>query len=96
MASRISASKENGSADTLYFNAYTEDLFSWDNDLEERPRASAEDQPRLPFLRRARRAGDGRTASARYLNRYADFDFDIDYDEVGSQLFPRDSATERH
>ncbi|MDF1582988.1 MAG: hypothetical protein P1P78_06725 [Methyloprofundus sp.] len=24
----------NGSADTLYFNAYTEDLFTWENDLE--------------------------------------------------------------
>ena len=28
------AGKRNGSSDTLYFNAYTEDLFSWDNDLE--------------------------------------------------------------
>lgn len=26
--------KEIGEADTLYFNAFTEDLFSWDNDLE--------------------------------------------------------------
>jgi len=28
------AGKNNGSADTLYFNAFTEDLFSWDNDLD--------------------------------------------------------------
>ena len=28
------AGKRNGSSDTLYFNAYTEDLFFWDNDLE--------------------------------------------------------------
>src|SRR4051794_20112301 len=26
--------KLRGDPDTLYFNAYTEDLFSWDNDLE--------------------------------------------------------------
>ena len=25
--------KQAGRADTLYFNAFTEDLFSWDNDL---------------------------------------------------------------
>lgn len=28
------AGKKDGSSDTLYFNAYTEDLFFWDNDLE--------------------------------------------------------------
>lgn len=27
--------KQAGAADTLYFNAFTEDLFSWDNDLDE-------------------------------------------------------------
>ena len=26
--------KQNGNRDTLYFNAYTEDLFIWDNDLD--------------------------------------------------------------
>ena len=26
--------RTDGNADTLYFNAFTEDLFSWDNDLE--------------------------------------------------------------
>ena len=28
------AGKRDSSSDTLYFNAYTEDLFSWDNDLD--------------------------------------------------------------
>lgn len=28
------AGKAAGGADTLYFNAFTEDLFSWDNDLK--------------------------------------------------------------
>jgi len=31
------AGKRDGSSDTLYFNAYTEDLFAWDNDLENEP-----------------------------------------------------------
>ncbi len=30
----IGKRKNSGIADTLYFNAYTEDLFSWDNDIE--------------------------------------------------------------
>ena len=38
--------KNKGQADTLYFNAFTEDLFSWDNDLpndrERRLRINAE------------------------------------------------------
>ena len=33
--------KHGDERDTLYFNAFTEDLFTWDNDLEERPRAGA-------------------------------------------------------
>src|SRR5690554_2254686 len=28
------AGKTEDNADTLYFNAFTEDLFSWDNDLD--------------------------------------------------------------
>lgn len=62
--------------DTLYFNAYTEDLFSWDNDLEN-------DALRVLELNDKSRFFDGlRDYSmdvkiARLLDRYADFDFDI-------------------
>src|SRR5260370_34983095 len=60
--------------DTLYFNAFTEDLFSWDNDL-------ANDRERVLKINRESRffAGldqfemDNRIR--RLLNRYADFDF---------------------
>ncbi|HGH3647853.1 TPA: anticodon nuclease, partial [Acinetobacter baumannii] len=31
----IGASNGTGKGDTLYFNAFTEDLFTWDNDLED-------------------------------------------------------------
>jgi hypothetical protein len=30
----VNADGESEQRDTLYFNAFTEDLFSWDNDLE--------------------------------------------------------------
>ena len=64
--------------DTLYFNAFTEDLFHWDNDLEN-------DTTRLLELKDSKffkvLDGDGFDMQNRvrsFLNRYADFDFDID------------------
>jgi wobble nucleotide-excising tRNase len=63
--------------DTLYFNAFTEDLFSWDNDLEH-------DRERVLKLNRDSRffAGLGElemeTRIRPLLNRYADFDFHMD------------------
>lgn len=67
-----------GNADTLYFNAYTEDLFTWGNDLDS------------DAIRHLRLNADSTffnglkdlaldAAIAGYLSRYADFDFDIDY-----------------
>ena len=71
--------KVNDEPDTLYFNAFTEDLFSWDNDLEE-------DRERKLKINR-----DSRFITALWelemetrirplLSRYADFDFRIDTD----------------
>ncbi len=34
MNSRTRGNRRRKISDTLYFNAYTEDLFHWDNDLE--------------------------------------------------------------
>jgi hypothetical protein len=73
------AGKNNGSADTLYFNAFTEDLFSWDNDLDN-------DTQRVLKLNADSRffAGlqelemDNRIRPL--LHRYADFDFKINTD----------------
>lgn len=73
------AGKNNGSADTLYFNAFTEDLFNWDNDLDN-------DTHRVLRLNSDSRffAGlqelemDNRIRPL--LQRYADFDFKIDTD----------------
>jgi AAA domain len=63
--------------DTLYFNAFTEDLFSWDNDLEgdtER-RLTLNGQSRF-FSGLAELEMDNRIRPL--LQRYADFDFRID------------------
>jgi SpoVK/Ycf46/Vps4 family AAA+-type ATPase len=66
---------ENGEVigrDTLYFNAFTEDLFQWDNDL-------ANDRERVLKINRESRFFDGLDGQAmekgirQLLNRYADF-----------------------
>ncbi len=66
-------------SDTLYFNAFTEDLFHWDNDLEN-------DTERHLKINSDSRFFAGFKALAleakvfAYLERYADFDFRIDYE----------------
>lgn len=71
---------ENGEVrhgDTLYFNAFTEDLFSWDNDLEN-------DKERKLRLNTASSLFEGLDSMEMdnrirpLLARYADFDFQID------------------
>lgn len=72
--------KQGDARDTLYFNAFTEDLFHWDNDLEA-------DSDRRLTLNAASRffAGLGELEMDNrirpLLQRYADFDFRIDTDE---------------
>lgn len=69
--------KASGERDTLYFNAFTEDLFSWDNDL-------TGDRQRVLRLNRASAFFDGLDELEMdnrirpLLSRYADFDFRID------------------
>ncbi len=64
--------------DTLYFNAFTEDLFIWDNDLEN-------DRERVLQMNTASRFFSGfaelemESRIRQFLHRYADFEFDIDY-----------------
>jgi len=76
--------------DTLYFNAYTEDLFHWDNDLEN-------DNERRLIINSDSRFFDGFKELAleekifAYLERYANFDFRIDY-EQWTITFSRDDA----
>jgi len=71
---------KNGDArDTLYFNAFTEDLFSWDNDLEnDRDRALKINKDSRFFAGLLELEMD--TRIRKLINRYADFDFKIDTD----------------
>jgi hypothetical protein len=70
--------RNGGNPDTLYFNAFTEDLFVWDNDL-------AGDSKRIFRLNADSRFFSGikelalEEAIQSYLGRYTDLDFDIDY-----------------
>ena len=79
---------ENKTADTLYYNAFTEDLFYWDNDLNN-------DAERLLKLNSDSRFFAGLKELAMeskirpLLHRYADFDFTIYY-ESSSISFSRE------
>lgn len=72
--------KSKGQPDTLYFNAFTEDLFSWDNDLEQDTERRLHINADSKFFKGLKDlALDERIGF--YLARYAEFSFDIDYDQ---------------
>jgi hypothetical protein len=72
------AGKQDEQRDTLYFNAFTEDLFTWDNDLHG-------DSERVLKLNSSSRFFSGieememENRIRPFLHRYVDFDFSIDY-----------------
>lgn len=72
--------KNGGGSDILYFNAYTEDLFIWENDLDGDSARHLKLNPNSRFFNGIKDLSLDE-AIAGYLNRYTDFDFDIDYDE---------------
>lgn len=70
-----------GTPDTLYFNAFTEDLFVWENDLEgDSVRRLQLNEKSSFFNAMTELALDENIA--RYLSRYADFEFDFNYKDV--------------
>jgi hypothetical protein len=72
--------REQDTRDTLYFNAFTEDLFSWDNDLVNDEVRVLEFNAKSNFFSGFKQqAVEERIAS--HLSRYSDFSFDIDYDK---------------
>lgn len=75
---RKTKNNPDGIADTLYFNAYTEDLFTWDNDLDGDVVRRLQLNANSTFFNGLRDLALDETIAG-YLNRYADFDFDIDY-----------------
>lgn len=77
--------------DTLYFNAYTEDLFHWDNDLNGDTARVLRINSESKFFNGFRELSLEPKIFA-YLERYANFDFDIDYTQW-TISFSRGDAT---
>jgi AAA domain len=71
--------RNNGNADTLYFNAYTEDLFTWENDLDGDIVRHLQLNANSNFFNGLKDLALDETIAG-YLSRYADFDFDISYE----------------
>lgn len=80
-------------ADTLYYNAFTEDLFYWDNDLDN-------DTERVLKFNKSSRFFNGLkdldmdNRIRHLLQRYADFDFSINYDDASINFY-REESTQR-
>jgi len=83
--------RQDDARDTLYFNAFTEDLFTWYNDLED-------DSERFLEINTSSRFFNGLaememdTRIRPLLSRYADFDFKIDTSN-GRIIFSRQITT---
>ena len=71
--------KKKGAIDTLYFNAFTEDLFLWDNDLETDTNRCLVINSKSKFFSSFRELALEEKIFY-FLSRYADFDFKIDYE----------------
>lgn len=72
--------RNGGNADTLYFNAYTEDLFTWENDLEGDTARHLQLNAESNFFNGLTDLALDETIAG-YLSRYAEFEFDIDYED---------------
>lgn len=70
-----------GTPDTLYFNAFTEDLFVWENDLEGDSIRRLQLNEKSSFFNAMTELALEETIDL-YLTRYADFGFDFTYKEV--------------
>lgn len=67
-------------ADTLYFNAFTEDLFFWDNDLERDTTRALKMNLRSRFFEGAKDYALEDKIRV-FFSRFSDIDFQIDYEE---------------
>jgi len=78
--------KKRNAADTLYFNAFTEDLFDWDNDFEGDTERLIKFKSHSQFFKDL--AGMGIDDQIRaHLHRYADFNFDINHEDEEIRFF---------
>lgn len=70
-----------GTPDTLYFNAFTEDLFVWENDLDGDSLRRLQLNEKSSFFNAMTELALDETI-ALYLSRYAEFEFDFTYKNV--------------
>lgn len=70
--------KKKDNRDTLYYNAFTEDLFSWDNDLTNDSERKFKINSESSFFAGFKELALEEKIFA-FLERYADFNFTIDY-----------------
>lgn len=75
----VDADGETTRRDTLYFNAYTEDLFTWDNDLAFERKRVLELNAESKFFAGLREL-EMEVEIGRLLARYTDLNFYIDYE----------------
>ncbi len=85
--------KVGGVQDTLYFNAFTEDLFIWDNDLENDCNRTLQLNTKSHFFD-AIESLEMETRIRPFLQRYSTFDFKIDY-KKGCVYFFMDEISPR-
>ncbi|MES2731521.1 MAG: AAA family ATPase [Bacteroidota bacterium] len=71
--------KTEGSRDTLYFNAFTEDLFSWNNDLEHNTNRFIKLNADSAFFNGLHEL-DLDVKIESFFHNYVDLQFDIDYE----------------
>lgn len=82
--------RQGDERDTLYFNAYTEDLFGWDNDLaNDSDRKLVLNADSRFFAGLAEMEMDNRIRPL--LRRYVDFDFQIDTTDWVVRFYRRDN-----
>jgi hypothetical protein len=86
--------KKHGGSDTLYFNAFTEDLFYWDNDLENDAERVLKINAASNFFSGFKELSLEEKIFA-YLERYAEFDFKIDY-ENWEIIFSKEIKNPKH
>jgi hypothetical protein len=90
----VDESGETTKRDTLYFNAYTEDLFTWDNDLRGERERVLELNDESKFFDGLREL-EMEVKVGKLLQRYTDLNFYIDYDRhknLAGEVRPRPPA----
>lgn len=93
LGKKVDENGEVAERDTLYFNAFTEDLFQWDNDLDnDRERVLKINQGSRFFAGLGELEMDNRIRPL--LSRYVDFEFEIDT-EAWEVSFARETRQKR-